>query len=61
MKERCEAFGMVSVADFYDMIGQAGNTDYTNNKFGWRNLSTATIERDGSGFVIRFPKIEALE
>lgn len=61
MRERCEAFGMVSVADFYDMIGQAGNTDYTNNKFGWRNLSTATIERDGSGFVIRFPKIEALE
>lgn len=55
MDELMEAYGLVRVADFYDLVGVTGN--YTDNKYGWTNIRSAEIVRlrDG-GYVIKLPR-----
>lgn len=55
MGDIIERYGVVSVADMYDLVGVACN--YTDNKYGWTDLRTARVERDRSGgYLIRLPK-----
>lgn len=54
-----QRYGMVSVLDFYDLIGQKCNP--TENKYGWKDLSTAIVSRSYEGYKIDFPRIIALE
>lgn len=49
-----EEYGMVSVADFYDLVGETGN--FTDNKYGWVNLADAKVYRTRGGYVIDLPK-----
>ena len=50
-----ERYGVVSVADMYDLVGIVGV--YTDNKYGWTDLRTAHIERDRSGaYYIKMPR-----
>ena len=46
-------YGTVSVADYYDIVGVASN--FTDNKYGWTNLSNAHIERVGGGYLLKLP------
>ena len=46
--------GIVTVADFYDLAGVTGN--WTDNNYGWTNLSRATVQRTRDGFIINLPK-----
>ena len=59
MKEAIERYGSVSVADFYDLIGQ--RCSFTDNNYGWLDLKTCDVIRDGSGFYIRFPRVQPLD
>lgn len=59
MKESISRYSMVSVADFYDLIGQRCN--HTDQKYGWYNLNTADIIRVSDGYSIRFPRVQAIE
>jgi len=59
LREEADRYGMVSVADFYDMISQKHN--YTDQKYGWRDLREAEIIRSRDGYSIRFPKILPIE
>lgn len=59
LKESIVSFGMVSVADFYEMINQ--RSVFTDQKWGWRDLSQADVIRVDNGFQIRFPRLVALE
>ena len=52
-------YGSVSVLEFYDLIDQRSNPQ--DNKFGWRDLSNATVQRSPDGYWIDFPKIIVLE
>ena len=55
-----EKYGMARVTDFYDLVGVTGN--YTDNKYGWSNLSTARIVRTSDGgYVIEFPRAMPIE
>ena len=54
LREQIDRYGMVSVADFYDMVGQSA--PYTANKYGWRDLRDAGIDRVRDGYSINFPK-----
>lgn len=56
MEELIDVYGMVSVADFYELVDVTGN--YTDNKYGWTNLHSATIvrARGGSGYMIKLPR-----
>ena len=53
MLELIDIFGMVSVADLYDLVGISG--DYTDNNYGWTTLRTANVRRVRSGYLIELP------
>lgn len=54
MDDLIDNYGMVSVADLYDLVGITGN--YTDNKYGWTNLRTASVQRVRDGYLLRLPK-----
>lgn len=60
MDELIETYGIVSVADMYDLVGLTCN--YTDNKYGWTNIRNAEAVRlrDG-GWVIKMPKALPIE
>ena len=54
MDEAIDTYGLVSVADLYDLVGITGN--YTDNKYGWTNICNAEIIRVREGYMIKMPK-----
>lgn len=58
MDELIDTYGIVSVADFYDLVGITGN--YTDNKYGWNNIHSASIVRVREGYMIKLPRALAL-
>jgi len=47
-------YGQATVADLYDLVGI--RVEYTDNKYGWRSLNRAEVERVRDGWLIRLPK-----
>lgn len=58
MHELIAAYGMVSVADLYDLVGITGN--YTDNKYGWTDIRNAYVEHVRDGYLIKMPRIVPL-
>lgn len=54
MDELMSAYGLVRVADLYDLVGITGN--YTDNKYGWTSIRTAEIIRVRDGYMIKMPR-----
>ena len=54
MSEMIDTYGIVSVADMYDLVGIA--TNYTDNKYGWTNLRNAEPIRVSNGYMLKLPK-----
>lgn len=54
MDELIETYGMVSVADLYDLVGKS--CQYTDNNYGWTNIRNAEIVRVRNGYWIKLPK-----
>lgn len=54
MDELISMYGLVSVADFYDLVGITG--DYTDNKYGWTNIRNASVIHVRDGYMIKLPK-----
>lgn len=52
-------YGMVSVADLYDLIGVTGN--YTDNKYGWTDIRSASVVRVRDGYIVKMPKAMPLD
>lgn len=59
MKEQIEMYKMCSIADLYDLMGEKSN--YTDAKWGWKNLDMADVVRNGNGYSIQFPKVIQLD
>lgn len=59
MDELLQDYKMVSVADFYDLVGITGKT--TDNRYGWTDLRNASVVRDRDGYLIKLPRAEALD
>lgn len=59
MDELLDSYPTVSVADLYDLIGKTGN--YTDNKYGWTNLSSASVVRVRDGYMLKLPKATMLD
>ena len=49
----------VSVADLNELAGITGR--YTDNKYGWTDISQAYIERTRDGYILRMPKAIPLD
>lgn len=60
LKECADRYGMVSVADYYDLINVTSN--FTDNSYGWKHdsISTARIVPIRGGYVIKFPPVDVL-
>lgn len=54
MDELMDTYGLVRVADLYDLVGITGN--YTDNKYGWTNIRNAEVVRVRDGYVIKMPR-----
>ena len=55
MGEIIDIYGMVRVADLYDIVGLTG--DYTDNKYGWTNISGAKPVRVRDGrYMLDLPR-----
>lgn len=54
MDELISTYGLVSVADLYDLVGVTGN--YTDNKYGWTDIRSAQVVRVRDGYLIKLPK-----
>lgn len=59
MLENVDSYGMVSVADFYDMVGV--KHAFTDNKYGWKSLGDTQVVRNRDGYSIQFPKSRPIE
>ena len=59
MEELLDDYNMVSVADFYDLVGITGKT--TDNHYGWTDLRDASVVRDRDGYLIKLPRAIALD
>lgn len=54
MDELMDTYGLVRVADLYDLVGITGN--YTDNKYGWTNIRSAEVVRVRDGYMIKMPR-----
>ena len=54
MDELIATYQLVSVADFYDLVGISGN--YTDNKYGWTDIRNASVVHVRDGYMIKLPK-----
>lgn len=59
MDELIETYNIVSVADFYDLVGVSCN--YTDNKYGWTDIRSASVVRTRDGYMIKLPKAMPLD
>ena len=52
-------YGFVTVADLYDMIDQPA--PYTNQKYGWMDVSNAEVARVRGDYVLKLPKAAPID
>lgn len=52
-------YGVASVADLYDLVGITSN--YTDGKYGWTNLHTASVSRVRGGYLISLPRTKVID
>ena len=50
-----EAYKVVSVADYYDLLGVT--PEYTDNRYGWTNIRNAEVVRAREGgYIVKMPR-----
>ena len=54
MNKLINAYGIVSVADLYDLVGRSCN--YRDNKYGWTNIRNVEPIRVRDGYMLKLPK-----
>jgi len=52
-------FGEITVAELYEMVNIS--PEYTDRKFGWTNLTGASVVRVPAGYLLDLPTPEALD
>lgn len=52
-------YGTVSVHELKAMVGITG--EFTDQKWGWKNLGNASVERERDGYRLALPKVVSLD
>ena len=60
MFEIVEQYGLVSVADLYELVGKTTH-NYMVNRYGWTSLRNAEVERVREGYWIKLPRAMPLD
>ena len=58
MLETIDQYGVVSVADMYDMAHVTA--PYTGNRYGWTSLRNAEVVRVRNAYIIKLPKAKPI-
>ena len=58
MLETIDQYGVVSVADMYDMADVTA--PYTGNRYGWTSLRNAEVVRVRNAYIIKLPKAKPI-
>jgi len=58
MVKLIEEYKVVTLSDFKSLMGD--NSLYTDTKYGWLELSEATISKISAGYVLDLPKVGLL-
>lgn len=60
LTEAADRYGVVSIADYYDLIGV--DARHTDHNYGWtiETITRATIVATRGGFLIKFPPVEVI-
>ena len=59
MDELVATYGLVRVADLYDLVGITGN--FTDNRYGWTDIRSAKIVIVSDGYMIKLPRALPLD
>ena len=60
MDELIATYDFVTVADYYDLAGVT--CEYTDNKYGWKDIRGADIRRDrDGGYTIKLPSVRPID
>lgn len=54
LRSLIEEYHQASIADYFDLLGQT--SEYTDNKYGWFDLSRASVRPCSGGYYIEMPK-----
>jgi hypothetical protein len=54
LRDTIARYEATTVADLYDMVGEARN--YTDEKWGWKDLTDASASRVHGGYVLNLPR-----
>lgn len=58
MEETLDHYDVVTVADLFDLAGLS--CSYTDQKYGWTSLRTASVRRTRDGYMIELPRATSL-
>ena len=53
-----DEYEVVSVSDLCDLVGE--DADFPDNKWGWYNLSSASVKRVRDGYILDLPRAKDL-
>lgn len=59
LREIISEYDQVTVADLYDAVGITG--EFTDNKYGWTNLSGARVRLIRDGYLLDLPRAKELD
>ncbi len=48
-----DTYHVISVADLFELAGQ--DTVFTDNRFGWTDLSAMQIVHNSNGYILKMP------
>lgn len=54
--ETLERYGMATVSDFYEFAGRPEHSKWTDNDWGWTNLSNAEVRQSPNGWYVKLPE-----
>lgn len=60
MEETIARYGIVTVADMYDMAGLT-TAPYTSSNYGWASIRTAETVRVRDGYILKLPKASPID
>lgn len=58
MRDAVARYGMVTVADLYDMAGLVA--PFTSQKYGWYTVDGVSVTRTRDGYILKLPRASAL-
>lgn len=58
LRENLDNYGLVTLADFFDLIGI--ETQYVDNNYGWTDLENVTIVPVRGGYSLSLPNVDVL-